>query len=102
MIEQETNIFKRAFIRVWYNDNFRFLVILIPTHGVVTIPATFMLLHFIGFSTDYLNEAARAVIAAVVLTPIALAIAFNDYTNLNRIGRDTSGRKIIKPRGEVR
>ena len=96
MVEQEKNVFKRAFIRVWYNDNFRMFVLVLPTHGIITIPSAVFFLHLCGISNEFIDGMSQGLISFIVLTPIVLAFIFNDYTNLNRIGRHTSGKLINK------
>lgn len=92
MVKQEKNIFKRLFIRVWYNDIFRLLVLVIPTHMIVTAPISFYALWLMGVNDENLNKISDYVFYFLAFTPICLALIFNDYTNLYKIGRDTDGR----------
>lgn len=85
-VAQETNTFKRAWIRVWYNVWTRMLVVLVPSYFIILVP----LLHVLGVS----GEAIRTILQLVYIAVLGLAIFDNDFTNLYRIGRNLEGKKF--------
>lgn len=73
----------------WYSDVTRIFLVLMPSYLLVVIPA----LYWMGI-TDHavLKQVALVLYIAVIL----LAIEFNDYTNLEKIGRDVNRKKLKK------
>lgn len=79
-----TCLSERIFIRVWYNNLFRVLFILLGGNLLLTGP---LIIHFMG-------DEAGNIFAIQYLIMFSIALTFNDYTNLNKIGRDTQGNKL--------
>lgn len=84
----EKNPVKRAWIKFWYNSVTRFLVVLLPSYFIILVPA----LRYLGVP----GETQRTIVTLVYLAVIGWAMMDNDYTQLQRIGRDHDG-KPLKP-----
>lgn len=84
-IIEETNQFKRIWIRFWYNDYTRLLFVMCGLHLLITAPIPILL-----------GLPPKPVIIILYILMILLAFYFNDYTNLNRIGLDVHGKKLKK------
>lgn len=85
-VAQETNVFKRAWIRFWYNGWTRIFVVLAPTYFIILVP----LLHVLNVC----GEATRIILQVVYIGVLAWAIIDNDFTNLYRIGRNVHGKRL--------
>ena len=79
LVAQERRPLVRAWIRFWYNDATRILLML----GVPLLPLV-ALLAWLGID----GEARRGVVTMAYVLLIAWLLVDNDYSNLRRIGLD--------------
>jgi len=89
MVKQETNKLKRLWIRFWYNDITRIFCVLLPVPSIILIT----ILLYVQILTG--QEAANVLITTY-LTFLIWGIFDSDYSKLEKIGRDTNGRKKDK------
>ena len=85
-VKQIQNPLYRLAVRVWYSDWFRMYFILMPL-WMMPFGIT---LATLGVSVDFV----RNICIILYLVLCGAALAFNDYTNLYRIGLDTDHTKI--------
>ena len=78
-----------AWIWFWYRDLTRMLFVLVPSYFIILIP----FLYWIGVKEA---DTFKGVLTACYILVFTLALIFNDYTNLEKIGRDVNGKKIKK------
>ncbi|MCY9861539.1 hypothetical protein OTK49_03280 [Vibrio coralliirubri] len=77
---------KRAFIWVWYHDNFRFPFVLMGGHLLFTLPPILFLAKLVNLELH--GEDIRTIALMLVTLMYLLALTYNDYSNLRRIGLD--------------
>lgn len=84
----EVSTLERAWIWFWYNDFTRVLVVMM---GVHLIPTVFLLRYF-----EVCGDVAKWLIIAQYSVVFYLAMIYNDYTNLRKIGMDEFRNKLPK------
>ncbi len=70
----------------WYNTTTRFLFVLLPGHFIFSVPLMF-----------YLNiqpELFKDILVFSYLLLIIIAIIYNDFSNLRKIGLDENRKKL--------
>lgn len=88
MNKQETNKLKRFGIWFWYNSYTRMFCVLLPIPSIILIT----LLIYLGLPGVY---GANLLITSY-LGLLLFSMYDNDYSKLEKIGRDTNGRKKDK------
>ena len=89
-LPRETNSLKRTWIRFWYNNVTRFLVVLLPSYALPLVAA----LTYFGVP----GEMQRHFVTVTYLAVLGWAMVDNDYTQLERIGLDVDRRPLKDPR----
>lgn len=75
----EKSWFKKMFIKTWYNDLFRFFMIM----GLPVVPTYFIALTILEFTG--VSIFSQSFVISYILG-ITMLMIFNDYENLHRIG----------------
>ncbi|MDD5151925.1 MAG: hypothetical protein PHC28_15845 [Flavobacterium sp.] len=88
MVKQETDKFKRFWIWFWYNDYTRIFWVLLPIPSIIIIT----LLMYIGLPGQY----AADLLITTYLGLLIWGIYDNDFSKLERIGRNVDGKLIDK------
>ena len=91
-IKQIQNPLHRLVVRVWYSDWFRFLFVMLPLWWIPVVAI------LVSFDVD--QQIIVALFASEYLLVATAAIAFNDYSNLRRIGLDEDHNKIDSKEGD--
>lgn len=84
---QEQNKLKRLWIWIWYNDWFRTIFILLGIWWAIPL---IILLRYLGLSEDI----SKNIVCLLYVMLIGLAMIYNDYSNLRRIGLNEYREKI--------
>jgi hypothetical protein len=89
--EEPLGLLHRGWIRFWYNTVTRLLFVLLPGYFVGLIP----LLRYLEVPPEYANKVLVAAYVGVFLW----AMVDNDFSQLNRIGRDVDG-NLLPPEAQ--
>ena len=88
-IKQEQNPIKRFMIRVWYADWFRVTFVICPIWLLVCMV---IFMWIFPLAVEFIRVATIAVYGMLFI----IALIFNDYEQLNKIGLDTDHQPLIE------
>ena len=92
-IKQIQNPIHRLAVRVWYSDLFRYFFVMLPLWW---FPVVAILVNY-----DVDQKFVIALFVSEYLLVATAAMAFNDYSNLRRIGLDEYHQKIEVDENEM-